>query len=91
MCYKLNLRKETKMRWKPVSGTPKTIGRLKKTKAVLTGITIYLITLYCLILSGCTRSEYIYQEIEREPITCIDSIKTPQDMLDCLTEYSVKY
>ena len=42
-------------------------------------------------LSGCVRTEYVYKEVEREPITCIERIKTPLDMAKCLQEYKIKY
>ena len=32
-----------------------------------------------------------YVELEREPITCIDSMKTPKDILNCLNEYATRY
>lgn len=43
-----------------------------------------------ILLSSCA-SKIEYIEIEREPITCIDSIKTPLDMAKCLGEYQLKY
>jgi hypothetical protein len=60
----------------------------KKIKALLIGITILVIVL---LLSGCKQIEYVYVETPREPITCIDAIKTPLDMVKCLNEYKVKY
>ncbi len=42
-------------------------------------------------LASCTNVEYVYVETPREPITCIDTIKTPMDMAKCLAEYKVKY
>lgn len=44
-----------------------------------------------LILSSCASEKIVYVEAPKEPITCIDSIKTPMDMAKCLTEYKVKY
>lgn len=44
-----------------------------------------------LLLVGCAHEKIVYVETPREPITCIDSIKTPLDMAKCLTEYKVKY
>lgn len=44
-----------------------------------------------LILSACATEKIVYVEAPKEPITCIDSIKTPMDMAKCLTEYKVKY
>lgn len=44
-----------------------------------------------ILLTGCTSVEYVYVEIPREPITCIDRIKTPLDMAKCLAEYKEKY
>lgn len=42
-------------------------------------------------LASCKSVEYVYVETPREPITCIDTIKTPMDMAKCLAEYKVKY
>ena len=44
-----------------------------------------------LILSSCAGEKIVYVEAPKEPITCVDSIKTPMDMAKCLTEYKVKY
>ena len=44
-----------------------------------------------LILAACTTEKIVYVEAPKEPITCINSIKTPMDMAKCLTEYKVKY
>lgn len=49
-----------------------------------------LIMVLCLITS-CTKDRYVYVELPREPITCIDGIKTPLDMATCLAEYKEKY
>lgn len=43
------------------------------------------------LLTACTRTEFVYVEVPREPINCIDSIKTPLDMAKCLAEYKAKY
>jgi hypothetical protein len=44
-----------------------------------------------LFLASCTQTEYVYKEVPREPITCIERIKTPLDMAKCLAEYKAKY
>lgn len=44
-----------------------------------------------MLLNGCKQIEYVYVEIPREPIYCIDNIKTPLDMANCLAEYKQKY
>lgn len=44
-----------------------------------------------MLLSACVRTEYVYKTLEKEPINCIDSIKTPLDMAKCLGEYKLKY
>lgn len=44
-----------------------------------------------LILPACATEKIIYMEAPKEPITCVNSIKTPMDMAKCLTEYKVKY
>lgn len=44
-----------------------------------------------LLLSSCKNIEYVYVETPKEPITCIDRIKTPLDMANCLAEYKTKY
>ena len=46
---------------------------------------------FLMILSACATEKIVYVEAPKEPITCIDSIKTPMDMAKCLTEYKVKY
>ena len=45
--------------------------------------------IFFLLLSGCKQIEYV--EVERQPITCIDEIKTPLDMAKCLNEYKTRY
>ncbi len=47
--------------------------------------------IFFLLLSGCKQIEYVYVEPERQPITCIDEIKTPLDMAKCLNEYKTRY
>ena len=59
-----------------------------KTKSYLIGILIFLTLL---LLSSCKQTEYIYTETPKEPILCIDTIKTPLDMANCLNEYKLKY
>lgn len=44
-----------------------------------------------LFLASCTQTEYVYREIPREPITCIERINTPLDMAKCLAEYKAKF
>lgn len=46
---------------------------------------------FLLVLSACATEKIVYVEAPKEPITCVDSIKTPMDMAKCLTEYKVKY
>ena len=43
------------------------------------------------LLNACKRTEYIYTEPLKEPINCINTIKTPLDMAMCLNEYKHKY
>jgi hypothetical protein len=50
-----------------------------------------LLLIAVLLLCACTKTEIQYVEVEREPITCIDDIKTPLDMAKCLTIYKQKY
>lgn len=49
------------------------------------------ILIFCLLFCGCTRTQYEYKEIEREPIDCDMHIKTPLDMAKCLAEFRQKY
>lgn len=77
-------------KWKSVGQTSNYGNRLRLIRAVLTGIIILSLTLCCLSLSGCTTNKE-YVEIEREPITCINSMKTPEDILLCLNEYATRY
>lgn len=51
----------------------------------------WLILAILLLLSGCSRIEYVYVEPEKVPVTCIDHIKTPLDMAKCLEEYKERY
>lgn len=50
-----------------------------------------LILAIVLLLCGCKQIEYVYVEPERVPITCIDEIKTPLDLVKCLNEYKTRY
>lgn len=60
----------------------------RQDKTILIG---WLILAILLLLSGCSRIEYVYVEPEKVPVTCIDHIKTPLDMAKCLEEYKVRY
>lgn len=73
--------------WKPISKSRNCKKKQRKIK-LLIGI---LILALVLLLNGCKQIEYVYIETPREPITCIDTIKTPLDMATCLQEYKVKY
>lgn len=88
--WRVKLREETKKRWRPISECAKLRKwrRRQKIKRLLIGIIILLIAL---LLSSCKSVEYVYVEVPREPITCIDRIKTPLDMAKCLAEYQEKY
>ena len=57
-------------------------------KILLIGIEISVILM---LLSSCKKTEYIYTTLPKEPIICIDNIKTPLDMANCLQEYKLKY
>ena len=57
-------------------------------KILLTGIKILVIPL---LLGSCKKIEYVYITPPKEPITCIQYIKTPLDMATCLNEYKLKY
>ena len=59
-----------------------------KISPYLIGILIFLTLL---LLSSCKQIEYIYIDIPKEPILCINTIKTPLDMANCLNEYKLKY
>lgn len=76
------------IKWKPIEKSKNLKMRQKKIKVLLTGIIILAIVL---LLSGCKQVEYIYVETPKEPIYCIDNIKTPLDMAGCLQEYKIKY
>lgn len=65
--------------------------RLRLIRVVLIGILTLLLTLCCLSLSGCTNKEYVYQDMPKPEIDCIQYIETPEDMLYCLNEYAVRY
>lgn len=75
-------------KWKPIEKSKNLEMKQKKIKALLIGIMIFLIVL---LLNGCKQIEYVYIETPREPIYCIDNIKTPLDMASCLQEYKIKY
>ena len=55
----------------------------------LVGIGLFL--LMTLFLFGCTKTEYVYKETPKQPITCHRHIKTYLDMAKCLEEYKVFY
>ncbi len=68
----------------------------KKTKNLLKHLNSILligikISVILALLNACKRTEYIYTEPLKEPITCINTIKTPFDMATCLNEYKYKY
>lgn len=65
--------------------------RLQKINRVSIGSLILIIPLLLLSLGGCTKTEIQYVELPRKPITCIDTMKTPEDMLKCLNEYDANY
>lgn len=80
------------IRWKPIGQTENCEKQLQEIKqVVLIGIRILGILLLLFILNACTRTEIRYVEMDREFINCIEELETPEDMLECLNEYSVKY
>lgn len=50
-----------------------------------------LIFMFVFFLVSCAKTEYVYIEPQREPITCHQEIQTYLDMAKCLEEYKVKY
>lgn len=44
-----------------------------------------------LFLTGCVRTEIQYKYYPLDPIYCQESIKNVGDVLECFTEYKVKY
>lgn len=52
--------------------------------------TLIGLILLCLIalLCGCTSHA---NHVNRQPITCMEHIKTNQDLVNCLVEYDEKY
>lgn len=40
------------------------------------------------LLSGCTSP---VKPVNRQPITCMEHLKTNQDLVNCLVEYDEKY
>lgn len=51
-----------------------------------------IIFLFIILLTSCvTRTEYVYVEPQREPITCHRHLKTFLDMAKCLEIYKAKY
>lgn len=80
------------IRWKPIVQTKNCDKQLQEIKqVVLIGIRILAILLLLFLLNGCTKTEIRYVEMDKESINCIETINTPEDMLECLNEYSVKY
>lgn len=80
------------IRWKPIGQTKNCDKQLQEIKqVVLIGIRILAILLLLFLLNGCTKTEIRYVEMDKEFINCIETINTPEDMLECLNEYSVKY
>ena len=68
----------------------KKIGNLLKQQKTILLIGIKILATL-MLLNSCKKIEYIYKEPIKEPITCINNIKTPLDMAKCLNEYKVKY
>jgi hypothetical protein len=50
-----------------------------------------IIFLLIVLLTGCGRTEYVYIETPREPVTCHRHLKTFLDMAKCLEEYKAKF
>lgn len=75
-------------KWKPISESRNYKRKQIRIKTFLIGIILLLILM---LLGSCKQIEYVYVEVPREPVTCIDSIKIPLDMANCLAEYKVKY
>lgn len=74
--------------WKPVSEYPN-LRSWQNLAKNLVGIGLFLLMI--LFLFGCTKTEYVYTEAPRKPITCHKHIKTYLDVAKCLEEYKVKY
>ena len=80
------------IKWKPIGQTENYEKQLQEIKqVVLIGVRILAILLLLFLLNGCTKTEIRYVEMDREFINCIEVLETPEDMLECLNEYSVKY
>ena len=63
--------------------------RLKTLKRALKKVVIGLILAFqIMLLTACGSSVIV---VNREPIKCIDTIKTNGDMAKCLLEYKEKY
>ena len=54
---------------------------------------LYLLCFFTFLtgVSSCAKTEYVYTEVPRKPITCHRHIKTYLDMAKCLQEYKVFY
>lgn len=78
-------------KWNSVGQTKYSRMKLRKIRLVLIGILTCLLTLCCLSLSGCTQTKEVYVELPNEPILCIQSMNTPEEILLCLNEYAIKY
>ena len=74
-------------KWNSVEKT-KSWKNWQKAIPALIGMLIFLILL---LLSSCVKTQYVYQEIEREPIDCDKNIETPIDMAKCLQEFRQKW
>ena len=77
-----------KKQWKPVYAKNNSKNWLNLVMN-LVGIGLFLLMTLCLF--SCTRTEYRYVEVEREPITCHKHIKTYLDIAKCLEEYKAKW
>lgn len=74
-------------KWNSVART-KSLKIWRNILSVLIGIGILVVmSLFC----GCTRTQYEYKEIEREPIDCDMHIETPLDLAKCIAEFRQKY
>ena len=84
------MRNEMKRRYEPISDYARLRRqqRQRRTRVVLIGTALCLLIL---LLCGCARTEYVYVEAPREPITCHRHMKTFLDMAKCLEMYKAKY
>lgn len=82
------MKKTTNLYYRPVSEQNNLKNWRKKAKMMFG---IILLAMMILSLLGCVKTEYVYIEPQRVPITCHRTVKTPLEIAQCLEIYKEHY